>query len=192
MNSDGVPSFNDEFNSLDLDQEDESVEKKDDLEPGLREKPYALTRKPSLKTSSEDHRTFDKENRMLKLKNTKVNLMNPFFDKNFQNFYLKQMMLKNINRVYFSTIALLLSILVSSLTNFIIEGDSSNSLWAARVIEIFCVLALCLFLALYNAEIVMESPFFSKIYLGFVIAFSILSRLIEIYFLHAENVTSLT
>jgi hypothetical protein len=73
---------------------------------------------------------------------------------------------------------------MSSITTFIIDGDSSERLWASRLMEVVCILALSLFLALYNADIVIEMPKFSKIYLGGVIAVSMFSRILEIYVVH--------
>lgn len=128
----------------------------------------------------------NKENDMLKLRNVKINVMRPFYDENFKDFYLKQMVLKNLDKIFVAAISLLLSITINLITNFIYEDQESN-LWASRILEIVCILGLALFIALYNSDIMVQSPLITKVYLGVIIVVSMVSRLVEIYYLHINE-----
>ena len=123
---------------------------------------------------------------MLRLRNVKVNVLRPFFDDNFKDYYLKQMVLKNLDKIFVAAISLLLSIAINLITNFIYE-DVNNNLWTSRIIEMVCILGLGLFLALYTSDFMVESPLITKGYLGTIIALSMISRLIEIYYLHVNK-----
>lgn len=89
---------------------------------------------------------------MLKLRNVKVNVMQPFFDDNFKDFYLKQMVLKNLDKILMAAMSLLISITINLITNFIYQ-DSNTDMWTSRILEIVCILGLALFVALYNSDV---------------------------------------
>lgn len=123
---------------------------------------------------------------MLRMRNVKVDVMKPFYDENFKDFYLKQMVLKNIDKVLIAAVSLLISITINLITNFIYEDPGTN-LWTSRILEIVCILGLALFVALYNSDIMAQSPLVTKAYLGVIIAVSMISRLIELYYLHLNH-----
>ena len=136
--------------------------------------------------SKDSKKSSTKENDMLKLRNVKVNVLRPFYDENFKDFYLKQMVLKNLDKIFVAAISLLVSIAINLITNFIYEDQESN-LWASRILEIVCILGLALFMALYNSDIMVQSPLITKVYLGAIIVVSMVSRLVEIYYLHIND-----
>jgi len=89
---------------------------------------------------------------MLKLRHVKVNVMQPFFDDNFKDFYMKQMVLKNLDKILMAAISLLISITINLITNFIYQ-DSNADMWTRRILEIVCISGLALFVAIYNSDV---------------------------------------
>ena len=177
---------NDDFESI---VDNESMQDNSE-DADIQEDKNRIKNLPSIVDKSVNQSKTQKENEMLRINKFKVNVMKPFFHDNFKEFYLKQMMLKNLNKVFLSTLALMLSILLSAMTSLILSTGQEIGQFYSRLMELFCILALVLFLALYNADIVLESPRFSKIYLGSVIILSMSSRIVEIYVIHIQRLDS--
>lgn len=186
-----------EFNQNRRDHSDVESMIEDESEESLSDSENPVNTDPATKLGSQGEnrsrgakdskKSSSRENDMLKLRHVKVNVLQPFFDDNFKDFYLKQMVLKNLDKILMAAMSLLISITINLITNFIYQ-DSSTDMWTSRILEIVCILGLALFVALYNSDVMVQSPLITKGYLGVIIAVSMISRLIEIYYLHMNDV----
>ena len=118
----------------------------------------------------------------MKVKQLQLDIMKPFKnkDKKFEKYFLKQMILKNQNRIHFSIILLIVETISRTVLN-LLDNDVKEVDWVSSILDIIILVALCMFLTLTSASVPREHPLFAKYYLALIFLSRFSSRMIEIF-----------
>ena len=92
---------------------------------------------------------------------------------------MKRMMLKNQSRIELSLLILFVDSLNYIVTN-LLDADLSGYFWTTDALEIAIMISIILLMALANASIMKNNPFFSKIYLFLILVLRSVARVVSI------------